>query len=156
MLENTLTISRNEWKHLARMETRLDPALPDVRCNAGEINQVLLNLLVNAAHAIEAAAEAGATSGSGVITVSSQQQNDQVLIHIGDNGTGIPETIREKIFEPFFTTKQVGKGTGQGLSIARHIVVNKHGGNLNFVSEPGKGTVFRVTLPLAGNEPQDG
>jgi PAS domain S-box-containing protein len=148
LLENTLTITRSEWKHLATVESRLDPSLPYVSCNPGEINQVFLNLLVNAAHAIEGKAMAG----KGRISVSSQRQDDRVLIRIGDNGTGIPVTIQERIFEPFFTTREVGRGTGQGLSIARHIVVKKHGGELCFATEPGKGTVFSVTLPIMGIE----
>jgi signal transduction histidine kinase len=150
-LESVITIARNEWKDVARLETHLDPELPPVPCVAGEINQVFLNLLVNAAHAI------GATGGnglgpSGVIAVCTRRLPGQVEIQFQDNGCGIPEEIRGKIFDPFFTTKPLGKGTGQGLSIAHAVVVKKHGGTLTFQSELGKGTAFCVRLPLGGGK----
>ncbi|WP_428624057.1 PAS-domain containing protein [Sedimenticola sp.] len=148
MLENTLTIARNEWKHLAKVELDLDNSLPYVKCNPGELNQAFLNLLVNAAHAIEARGP----GTPGVITIQTQQWENQVIIRIGDNGSGIPASIQDKIFEPFFTTKEVGKGTGQGLSITRNIVVKKHGGDLSYVTEAGQGTTFRIALPILGND----
>jgi len=145
-LENTVTISRNEWKHVAKMDLRLDSGLPAVPCLPGEMNQVFLNLIVNAAHALAAA---GRTSEDGRIEISTGVEGENAVIRIADNGTGIPVSVQDKIFNPFFTTKAVGKGTGQGLSIARDIVANKHGGTIGFETAEGHGTTFAVVLPLA-------
>jgi PAS domain S-box-containing protein len=147
-IETTLTISRNEWKYVADVQTHLDPDLPLVPCLAGEINQVLLNLLVNAAHAIADVVKNN-QDGHGTISISTRQDGDFVEIGVSDTGTGIPEHVREKVFDPFFTTKEVGKGTGQGLMLAQTVVVKKHGGRIWFDSEVGKGTTFYVRLPLA-------
>jgi PAS domain S-box-containing protein len=147
-LESTLIVARNELKYVADVETDFGQ-LPAVVCHLGDLNQVFLNLLVNAAHAIE-----DATKGSGhkgKITVRTQKDGDWVEIAISDSGTGIPEEARDKIFDPFFTTKEVGKGTGQGLALARAIVVEKHGGTITFTTEMGKGTTFLVRLPINGN-----
>jgi PAS domain S-box-containing protein len=146
-IESTLTVSRNEWKYLAKLETDLDPALPAVPCLLGEFNQVLLNLVVNAAHAIEEALGGRNTGALGTIKVSTHQVGHEVRISISDTGKGIPENIRGRIFEPFFTTKPVGKGTGQGLAIA-HAVLEKHGGRITVESEVGRGTCFHLFLPL--------
>jgi PAS domain S-box-containing protein len=147
-IETTVTISRNEWKYVAEVQTRLDRKLPLVPCLAGEINQVLLNLLVNAAHAIADVAKS--TNGSrGTITISTRQDGEFVEISVADTGTGIPEFAREKVFDPFFTTKEVGKGTGQGLMLAHTVVVKKHAGRIWFETEVGKGTTFFVRLPIA-------
>ncbi|MDZ7620589.1 MAG: ATP-binding protein [Patescibacteria group bacterium] len=143
-LENTVTISRNEWKHVAQLDMRLAPALPAAPCLPGEMNQVFLNLIVNAAHAL---AEAGRTSESGRITVSTVAEDRFIVVGITDNGAGIPLERQGKVFDPFFTTKEVGKGTGQGLAIAQDIVVNKHRGKISFDSSPGRGTTFTVRLP---------
>jgi PAS domain S-box-containing protein len=143
-LETTLTVTRNEYKFFANVETRLGE-LPPVVCGIGQLNQVFLNLIVNAAHAIEQAGKSAATGG--VITVTTCEQPDAVEVCIGDNGCGIPPEIRDKIFDPFFTTKEVGKGTGQGLAIARSIVVDKHGGDIEVQSTVGEGTRFIVRLP---------
>lgn len=146
-LESTINISRNEWKYVAEMETDLDPSLPVVHCFAGELNQVFLNLIVNAAHAIAEAV--GSSDSKGRITVSTRSIGDGwVEVSVSDTGCGIPESIREKVFDPFFTTKPVGKGTGQGLSIAYNVVA-KHGGRIFFESEVGCGTTFRVQIPVA-------
>jgi signal transduction histidine kinase len=115
----------------------------------GELNQVFLNLLVNAAHAI--ADMVGTTGAKGTIRVRTVQEGDSVLVTITDTGGGIPDAIRTKIFDPFFTTKAVGRGTGQGLAIARSVVVDKHGGTLTFESEIGRGTTFFIRLPLGGH-----
>ena len=147
-IKNTVTISRNEWKHVADVDLDLDAALAPVMCLAGEINQVFLNLIINAAHAI--AAKGG--KGKGRITVSTRKDSDWVEIRVVDTGTGIPEEVRDKIFNPFFTTKEEGKGTGQGLAICRDIVVNKHGGKIFFETEMGKGTTFVVRFPLDDQE----
>jgi PAS domain S-box-containing protein len=147
-LASALIVSRNEYKYVAEVETSYGP-VPEVPCRAGEINQVFLNLIVNAAHAIGEAVQG--TSRQGLIKVHTavdESDPNVIVVQIGDNGTGIPEAIRERIFEPFFTTKPVGKGTGQGLAISRSIV-DKHGGALTFESEPGCGTTFSIRLPLS-------
>ena len=124
-----------------------DPALPQVHCMAGEFNQVVLNMIVNASHAIADVVGDGGR-GKGTITVSTRHDGDWVEVRIGDTGTGIPEEIRRKIFDPFFTTKGVGKGTGQGLAIAHSVTVDKHGGFIDVESEVGKGTTFIIRLPI--------
>ena len=147
-LRDTLTVASNEYKLLADVQTDFGE-LPPVLCNGGDINQVFLNLVVNAAHAIEA--QTKATGGRGRIVVRTRCEGDDVVVAISDNGCGIPEAIRHRVFDPFFTTKEVGKGTGQGLAIARSIVEDRHGGSLSFDSEVGKGTTFYVRLPIAGS-----
>jgi len=146
-LSNVVTVARSEWKYVSEVKTDFASGLPLVPCVLGEINQVFLNLIVNAAHAIEEAV--GKTNSKGAIFISTRLDGEMVEIRIRDTGAGIPDLIRNRIFEPFFTTKPVGKGTGQGLPLARSIVVNKHGGQLLFESEVGKGTVFIVRLPLS-------
>ena len=145
-ITGTITVARNEWKYVAELETDFDPALPLVSCHPGEFNQVILNLIVNAAHAIGDAARQGGPQ-RGTIRVATQRCADWAEIRIGDTGTGIPEKFRSRIFDPFFTTKEVGKGTGQGLAIARSVVVDKHSGTLHFETEEGKGTTFIIRLP---------
>jgi len=144
-IETTLTVCRNEWKYVANLETDFDPALPPVDCLPDELNQVWLNIMVNAAHAIEEAVPAGDT---GTIKVSTKLIGEEVEVRLSDTGGGIPESIRKRIFDPFFTTKPVGKGTGQGLAIAYHVVVSKHHGRMEIESEPGAGTTFVITMPL--------
>lgn len=146
-IESTITVARNEWKYIAELETDFDLTLPPVPCLPGEFNQAVLNLIVNAAHAIAAKFGDGA-AGKGLITVRTRRDGDWADVRIRDSGTGIPEAARGRIFEPFFTTKEVGKGTGQGLAIARSVVVDKHGGSIAFETESGKGTTFIVRLPL--------
>jgi PAS domain S-box-containing protein len=146
-IEATATVARSEWKYVAELKVELDPALPLVPCLAGEVNQVILNLLVNAAHAI-ADTSAVTQGGKGTIGVRTKGDADWVEIRVSDTGTGIPEHARAKIFDPFFTTKPVGKGTGQGLFIAHNVVVEKHGGTITFETESGRGTTFIVRLPI--------
>jgi len=122
-------------------------ALPEVVCNVGELNQVLVNLIVNAAHAIQ---ESGQDVTTGRITITTEAVEDAAVIRVADNGCGIPDKNLERIFDPFFTTKEVGKGTGQGLSIARSIIVERHGGEIDVTSEVGAGTQFTIRLPVAG------
>ncbi len=144
-LQSTLTVARNELKYVADVEVELGE-IPLVVCNVGDLNQVFLNLLVNAAHAI-----ADVVKGSdekGKIRVRTTAEGETVLIAISDTGSGIPEAIRTKVFDPFFTTKEVGRGTGQGLAIARSVVVERHRGTLTFDSEVGKGTTFFIRLPV--------
>jgi len=145
-IESTLTVCRNEWKHVAELETVFDPILPPVNCMGGEINQVFLNLIVNAAHAIKDAK--GDVMGN--LTISTRLDGDRAEIRIGDDGGGIPKSVQDKIFDPFFTTKEVGKGTGQGLSVCRDIITDKHGGSIVFDTVEGDGTVFIIRLPVSG------
>lgn len=147
-IESTLIISHNEWKYLAQVETDYAPDLPPVPCFPGELNQVILNLVVNAAHAIQEAKAQGDASRPGLIRITTRREGEEAVIQVEDNGTGIPEAIRQRIFEPFYTTKPIGKGTGQGLAIAHAVVVEKHKGRLDLDSEVGKGTRFTITLPL--------
>jgi len=144
-IRSTLVIAHNEYKYVAELDTEFGE-LPPVQCYLGEINQVVLNLLVNAAHAISDAVKD--TGAMGKLTVRTRLDGEEVEISIGDTGTGIPEAARDKIFEPFFTTKEVGKGTGQGLAIAHSVIVNKHGGTLRFETACGKGTTFFIRLPV--------
>jgi signal transduction histidine kinase/HAMP domain-containing protein len=144
-IRSTLIVARNEYKYVAEIDTQFGE-FPPVQCYLGEMNQVILNLLVNAAHAISDVVKD--TGSLGKITVRTRLDGDAVEISIADTGTGIPEAARDKIFDPFFTTKEVGKGTGQGLAIARSVVVNKHAGTLRFETECGKGTTFFIRLPF--------
>ena len=146
-ITSTLVVAHNEYKYVAKLETEFEE-LPLVLCHLGEINQVVLNLVVNAAHAIGDIVRD--TGNQGTITVRTKRLDAAVEISIADTGGGIPESVREKIFDPFFTTKEVGKGTGQGLAIARSVVVNKHGGSLRFETEMGRGTTFYIRLPISG------
>ena len=145
-IETTITIARNEWKYVAEMVTDFDPSLPHVSCFVGEFNQVILNLIVNAADAIR---ETVAESQKGKITIATCQRDGFVEVRISDTGGGIPEKIRSRIFEPFFTTKGIGKGSGQGLALAHSVIVKKHAGKIWFETETGKGTTFFVRLPCA-------
>jgi PAS domain S-box-containing protein len=147
-IETTITVARNEWKYVSDVSTQLATDLPLVPCHAGEFNQVILNLLVNAAHAIRQVVGDGSQT-KGTITVITRRDGDSVEILIQDTGSGIPEAIRPRIFEPFFTTKAVGEGTGQGLALAHSVVVRRHGGKIWFETEVGKGTTFFIRLPLA-------
>jgi signal transduction histidine kinase len=147
-LESTLVVARNELKYVADVETDFGQ-IPPVVCNLGDLNQVFLNLLINAAHAIADVVKG--TGNKGKIRVRTWQEREQVVVAISDTGGGIPEEIRGKIFEPFFTTKEVGKGTGQGLTLARNVVVERHGGTLTFETEVGKGSTFFVRLPISGS-----
>lgn len=144
-LRNTLTVATNELKYVAKVETELGE-IPAIPCFLSDLNQVFLNLLVNAAHAIGDAI--GQSGQHGTISVRTYVENNNVVVAIRDTGTGIPLAVQSKIFEPFFTTKPVGKGTGQGLALARSVVVEQHGGTITFETEMGKGTTFFVRLPL--------
>lgn len=145
-IESTITVSKNEWKYVADVTTDLDRDLPPVSCVADEFNQVMLNLIVNAAHAIADVAKTSGTKGS--IHICTRMAGPSVEIRVKDTGCGIPHTIRNKIFDPFFTTKPIGRGTGQGLAIAHSVIVQKHHGAIEVESEPGQGTTFVIQLPL--------
>ena len=146
-IESTVTVARNEWKYVADMVTDFDTGLPLVPCLPGDFNQVILNLVINASHAIADVVGDGA-GGKGTITVRTRRDGDWAEIRISDTGTGIPEEFRSRIFDPFFTTKEVGKGTGQGLAISHNVIVEKHKGTLGFETEVGKGTTFIIRLPM--------
>ncbi len=143
-LETTIVMARNEFKYFATVETSFGE-LPPVVCNIGELNQVFLNMIVNAAHAL---GEAGRDASTGRISITTRALDGCIEIGIADNGCGIPGNVIDKIYEPFFTTKGVGRGSGQGLAIARTIVVDKHQGRIDVDSEVGKGTRFTLRLPL--------
>jgi signal transduction histidine kinase len=148
-IETTVTVARNEWKYVADVTLDLAPDLVGLPCHPSEISQVLLNLIVNAAHAIgDVVGTDGKTKGE--IKISTRSVDDYVEIAVADTGCGIPQAIREKIYDPFFTTKKVGKGTGQGLAIVHRIVVRRHGGTVQCDSTVGKGTCFTIRLPVAG------
>jgi PAS domain S-box-containing protein len=146
-IQSTLTVARNEYKYVADIETRLGD-LPPVLCYAGEINQVFLNIVINAAHAIGDVV--AGTQQKGSIRIETWPEGDDAVVTIEDTGGGIPADIRHRIFDPFFTTKAVGKGTGQGLAIARSVIVDKHGGSIDFECEMGRGTKFLIRLPING------
>ena len=155
-IDTTITVSRNEWKYVADLVPHLDPILPTVICSPGEINQVILNLITNAAHAIKEQITKGIYK-KGLIEISTKSGENGVEIRVKDNGAGIPAAYQEKVFDPFFTTKPVGMGTGQGLSIAHKVIVDKHNGSLGFETEIGSGTTFIITLPwglVEKNNPQ--
>ena len=149
LIETTLVVSRNQWKYVAEVETSLDPDLPAFKCLPGELGQAFLNLVVNAAHAIESVERE-----SGLIRVATRREGNNAIIEITDNGCGIPDHIRERIYDPFFTTKDIGKGTGQGLAITFNAVVKKHNGTIECASEDGEGTTFTVSLPIEADESQ--
>jgi len=146
-INSTITVSTGEWKQVAKVETDLDPGLPQIVCFPADVNQVLLNLIVNAAHSIEASKPAML----GVIRVSSRQDGNFVEIRVADNGPGVPKAVRDRIFDPFFTTKEVGKGTGQGLSISFDVIVNKHGGKIFLDENSDEGATFVVRLPIGAS-----
>lgn len=148
-IQSTITVATNEWKYVADLDADLDPSLPPVSCLPGEFNQVILNLIVNAAHAIGDAVHQGKTK-KGKISVITRNCKDWAEILIRDTGTGIPKEIQPRIFDPFFTTKEIGKGTGQGLAIARSVIVNRHSGTIEFETEEGQGTTFIIRLPYSG------
>jgi signal transduction histidine kinase len=147
-IQSTLVVATSEYKYVADLETDFAD-LPPVVCHVNDINQAVLNIVVNAAHAIADAAKGGGRRG--LITVKTEHSGRHVVISIGDNGGGIPERIQSRIYDPFFTSKEVGRGTGQGLAIARAIVEDKHGGELAFKTSPGVGTTFSIRLPIEGH-----
>lgn len=154
ILENTVTVSRNEWKYVAEMNMHPAPGLPMILGYPSDLGQAFLNIIVNAAHAV------GAHHGEqareeGLIRISTRLDGDFVEVRIADNGGGVPREIQSRIFDPFFTTKEVGKGTGQGLVIAHSVIVKRHRGTIAFESEPGQGTEFIIRLPVYLSEPEE-
>ncbi|MCG2778437.1 MAG: HAMP domain-containing histidine kinase [Desulfobacterales bacterium] len=151
-IESTITVARNEWNYVAELVTDFDLSLPLVPCLQGEFNQVILNIIINAAQAI-AEIVVDDFTGKGIITVSTSSDGDWVEIRISDTGAGIPKAFRTRIFDPFFTTREA---TGQGLTISHSIIVEKHGGTLTFDTEVGKGTTFTIRLPIETEEKWNG
>jgi signal transduction histidine kinase len=143
-------VATNEWKYVAEIKTDLDPTLPSIQCLANELGQVILNMLVNAAHAIGDKLGDNPEGQKGLITLTTRKEEKWVELRISDTGSGIPEDIRQRIFDPFFTTKKVGKGTGQGLAIVHDVITGKHQGTITLESEVGAGTTFIIRLPQDG------
>ena len=148
-IQSTITVASNEWKYVAEVDLDLDANLPSVHCSPAEFNQVVLNIIVNAAHAISDVVGDGG-KGKGKIRVKTRADGDWAILEITDSGCGMPPHIQQRIFDPFFTTKEVGKGTGQGLAIAHNVIVDKHGGSIKVNSAPGAGTTFVIRLPIGG------
>ncbi|MBC8355209.1 MAG: PAS domain S-box protein [Planctomycetes bacterium] len=146
-IENAIAISSTEWKHFAEVETNFDPTMPLINCHASDVNQVFLNLIVNAAHAISDVTGDG-VGAQGKITIATRVVDDLAELRFSDTGTGIAEENRMSIYDAFFTTKDVGKGTGQGLAIAHSIIVDGYGGTIDFETAVGKGTTFIIRLPI--------
>jgi PAS domain S-box-containing protein len=151
-IDTTLLVASNEYKYSAKVHTEF-AELPEVVCNVGELNQVFLNLIVNAAHAIH---DAGKDTDSGEIKISTEVAGDSVVIRFSDNGCGVPPENLPKLYDPFFTTKEVGRGTGQGLAISHSIIVDKHGGTIGVISKVGTGTEFTLRLPIGGRPARTG
>lgn len=148
-IKNTVTVATNEWKYVAEVEIDCDPDLPAVPVLPGDFNQVVLNLVVNAAHAIGDVV--GKKGEKGLISIATRAVDDSVEIEVCDTGTGIPEDILLKVFDPFFTTKDVGVGTGQGLAISRSVIVDKHAGSLEARNRPEGGASFTIRVPAGGD-----
>ena len=152
VIDSTVTVARNEWKYVAEVETDFDPNLPPLPCYSDEISQVILNIVVNAAHAIaDAQPEDG--SGRGTITIATRHDETHAEIQIRDTGTGMPDEVVARIFDPFFTTKEVGKGTGQGLALVYHVVTKRHDGTISVDTAQGQGTTFTIRIPLVPTSP---
>lgn len=148
IINTTVTVARNEWKYVSEIELDLDPMLPDIPLLADEIGQVVLNMLVNASHAIGEKITDNPDGEKGTITIQTRALDHRIEVRISDTGNGIPVKIQDRIFDPFYTTKKVGKGSGQGLAISHDVIVEKHGGSIEFETESGKGTHFIIGLPL--------
>jgi signal transduction histidine kinase len=147
ILENTLVVAQGEYRAVADAETDFAD-IPEVLCHGGELGQVFLNLVVNAAHAIEETVKS--TGRRGTISITTRLDHADVVITIRDTGAGIPDAIRDRVFDPFFTTKEVGRGSGQGLALARTAIVDRHGGSIELETQLGAGTTFVVRLPVHG------
>ncbi|MDH5718116.1 MAG: ATP-binding protein [Spirochaetia bacterium] len=147
-LENTINVSRNEWKYFADIDLNFDNTIDDLLCFPGELNQVFLNLIINAAQTIQEKVNKSGIKEKGKITISTKKENDNIIIKISDTGCGIQEENKDKVFNPFFTTKEEGKGTGQGLAIAHNVITEKHNGNINLETKLNEGTTFIIKLPI--------
>jgi signal transduction histidine kinase len=147
VIENAIAVCRNEWRYVAEVELNLRHDLPAVCCYLGEFSQVIVNIVTNAAHAIAEKLETEPDS-QGKITVLTEHDGEWVEVRISDTGVGMEPEVQEQIFDSFFTTKEVGKGTGQGLAIAQSVLVDRHHGTIDVVSELGRGSTFIVRVPL--------
>jgi PAS domain S-box-containing protein len=154
LIRSATTISRNRWKYAGELVLELDASIPDILALPAELNQVMLNLIVNAADAVLDKVDQDGNQ-HGMITIRTCKDKAGVRIEVEDTGIGIPDEIKQRIFDPFFTTKEVGKGTGQGLAISYDVVVNKHGGRIFAEPAPGKGTTFTVWLPVDATCPSN-
>jgi signal transduction histidine kinase len=152
LVDSTIQVSRNEWKYVAELEQDLDPSIGQIPCYAGDLKQALLNILVNAAHAVEERRRVQGCEVLGRLQVATRRTDTGVVITVSDDGIGMQEEVLRRIFDPFFTTKGVGKGTGQGLSLAHSAIVTKHHGRIDVTSEPLAGTVFSIVLPVTGGD----
>jgi two-component system, NtrC family, sensor kinase len=152
IIETTVIVARNEWKYVAEVVTDFDKDLSLISCLTEEIGQVILNLLINAAHAIGEKLGENPAGRKGMITIKTKASEDWAEISVTDTGTGVPEAIRNRIFDPFFTTKKVGRGTGQGLAIVHDVITVKHQGTINIETKWGQGTTFIIRLPLSGKK----
>lgn len=148
-IDSTITAAGNEWKYVANLQTDFDPSLLPIFCQPCEFNQVILNLIVNAADAIGDVVRNGGPE-KGQIAVQTRNCKDWTEVRIQDTGTGIPEDVRPRVFGLFFTTKEIGEGTGQGLSIERSVIAGEHGGHIYFETEEKNGTTFVIRLPCDG------
>ena len=146
-IQSTLVVTCNEYKYIADIKSELG-ALPAVTCHIGEFNQAVLNIVVNAAHAIQDQNEG--TDRRGCITIKTHTDGTDAVVTISDDGCGIAPHILDKIYDPFFTTKEIGRGSGQGLAIARSVIVDKHHGRLDVQSTLDQGTTFTIRLPIEG------
>ncbi|OEU67204.1 MAG: hypothetical protein BA863_05815 [Desulfovibrio sp. S3730MH75] len=144
IVEDAVTVSSNEWKYVAEIDLQLEESLPQIQCMKGEMGQVLLNLIINSAHAIEAKG----SNEKGTISIMTKHNESHALLEIEDTGSGMSSEVIERAFDPFFTTKEVGKGTGQGLAIAHNVIVNIHKGQISVESKEGVGTKFVIQLPF--------
>ncbi|MBN2060548.1 MAG: PAS domain S-box protein [Deltaproteobacteria bacterium] len=147
-IQNTIAITKNEWKYFAEMRTDFDESLPLVPCVADEFQQVILNLIINASQAIKDMVGDG-SNGKGEIRVKTLYKEPWAEVGVSDTGTGIPDDIKPRIFDPFFTTKEVGLGSGQGLAIAYNIITNRHGGTIECAAVKDRGATMIVRIPLA-------
>lgn len=153
-IESTITVASNEWKYVADIQTDYDPDLPLVPCLASEFNQVILNIIVNAAHAI-ADKNAEDSIEKGTITLTTKAVDGHAIISITDTGSGMTEDVKKRVFDPFFTTKEVGRGTGQGLAISHRVIVEKHKGTIDVNSQPGAGSTFTIAIPISQHLPEN-
>lgn len=153
-IESTVIVARSEWRYVAQLTLSTDKTLPMVSCLRDEINQVILNCIVNSAHAIAERFEAS-DDKLGLINISTSQHNDNIVISIKDNGCGMSPAVQKRIFDPFFTTKGVGKGTGQGLSLAYNVIVETHKGQIKVDSTEGEGTTLHIYLPISPTEQEE-
>jgi two-component system NtrC family sensor kinase len=148
LVDSTIQVSRSEWKYVARLEADLAPDVGEIPCYAGDLKQALLNILVNATHAVQERRELDRTDALGLIRVATRRTAQEVVIRVSDTGIGMEQNVLRRIFDPFFTTKAVGKGTGQGLSLAHSAIVTKHHGRIEVTSQPLEGTTFSIVLPI--------